>query len=172
MVFDGERFHRPLCPAGILSLRKRAGAVLLAALTLVASACSMATKVRSMFGGDLPFYVVVMPEANENSAVAVDAVVVYNQNVLDQIMKLRASEWFAKKKQFMNDHRGDIDVQAWEWIPDQVVPEQNIAYRAGARKVVLFADYASEGEHRAALDPQQRFRLVLDTLDLNVKVIQ
>lgn len=138
----------------------------------VAAGCSFPTKVRSMFGGELPFFVTVAPDANENSAVAVDVVVVYNKMVLDQLMKLKASEWFAGKSQFLNDHRDDIAVRGWEWIPNQVVPQQSIEYRAGAQKVVLFADYASDGVHRAAIDPQQSFHLVLDALDLNVKVAQ
>src|ERR1700736_6576693 len=39
-------------------------------------ACSVASSTRSMFGGRLPFQVTVAPDANENSAVAVDLVVV------------------------------------------------------------------------------------------------
>jgi len=173
MMLNGERLFSLLLPGGGHSPRKYdRGVLVIFLLPLLVSACSVTTKVRSMFGGDIPFYVTVSSDANENSAVAVDLIVVYDKNVLEQLMKLRAAEWFAQKRQFMNDHRGDVDVQGWEWIPSQVVAPQSIAYRSGARKVVVFADYASDGVHRAAVDPQQSFHLLLDTLDLNVKVAQ
>lgn len=136
------------------------------------SACGVATKVRSAFGGELPFRVTVAPDANENSAVAVDLVVVYDTKVLDQLMKLRASEWFARKQQFLNDFSNEVTVRGWEWVPSQAVDEQSIAYRSGARKVVLFADYHTEGDHRASVDPQQSFHLVLGPLDMTLEVAQ
>jgi len=172
MFNDGERFHRPLCPSGFSSPKNRLGVTLLAVLTLVASACSLPTKVRSMFGGELPFNVTLASDANENSAVAVDAVVVYDKNVLEQLMKVPAAEWFKKKDQFVNDHRGNITVQQWEWTPSQLVPQQTVIYRAGAQKVLLYADYASDGDHRAVVDPQQRFVLVLNKLNLDIKEIK
>jgi hypothetical protein len=133
------------------------------------ASCSVAKSVRRGFGGEIPFTVTVAPDANENSAVAVDVVVVYDPIALDQLMKLPARKWFADKKQFENDHRGQIDVQSWEWAPSQSVGEQSVAYHSGARKIVVFADYLREGDHRAALDPQQPFHLTLDTLNLDVR---
>jgi len=143
-------------------------AILLAFL----ASCSTTTKMRqSMFGGEIPFSVTVGHEANENSAVAVDLVVVYDQGVLDQLLKLRAAEWFNVKDQFLKDHRDQVFVKGWQWAPSQRVTDQSVPYHSGARKVVLFADYATEGAHREVVDPQQKFHLELDKLDLNVKVI-
>jgi type VI secretion system protein len=165
----GRLFRRPLSLASLSPVSRRVLSMAVALIVLSVSGCSFPTKVRSMFGGELPFYVTVASDANENRAVAVDAVVVYNKTVLDQLMKLKASEWFEAKKQFRNDHGDAIHVREWEWIPNQVVPEQTIEYRAGAQKVVLFAVYATDGVHRLAVDPQQSFLLVLDRLDLEVK---
>jgi len=36
-------------------------------------------------------------------------------------------------------------------------------------KIAIVADYLREGDHRAALDPQQPFHLTLDTLNLDVR---
>ncbi len=136
------------------------------------TSCGVTTKVRSAFGGDLPFRVTVAPDANENSAVAVDLVVVCDTKVLDQLLKLKATEWFARKQQFLNDYSDALAVKGWEWIPNQVVDEQFVPYRSGARKVVLFADYHTDGEHRASVDPQQPFHLVLGPMDLQLEVAQ
>ena len=131
--------------------------------------CSIGTKVRSAFGGAFPFTVTVAPKANESSAVAVDLIVVYDEPTLEQLKKLSAREWFQDgfKTQFVNAHRSDVDVHGWEWIPNQKVEEQSVSYHSGARKVVLFADYLADGEHRAVIDPQP-FHLTLDRLDLVV----
>ena len=172
MSNTGGRELRPAAATAVAVSRKLL-------LTLVAigafgavSSCGVTTKVRSAFGGELPFRVTVAPDANENSAIAVDVLVVYDAKVLDQLMKLRAAEWFARKQQFLNDYSEEVSVRGWEWIPSQVVEEQSIAYRSGARKVVLFADYHTEGDHRASVDPQQSFHLVLGPLDMALEVAQ
>jgi hypothetical protein len=140
----------------------------LLSFVLATVGCSMPTKVRSMFGGGTEFRVNIAPNANENSAVAVDALVVYDAKVLDLLLKTKASDWFAKKQQFLSDYRDAIDIKSWEWIPSQAVPKQSLEYHAGAKKVLVFADYATAGDHRAAVDPQQTFTLFLDTLDMKV----
>ena len=138
-------------------------------LCLVLS-CGAATATRSMFGGSLPFQVTVAPDANENSAIAVDLVVLYDAKLVEQLLKLKASDWFKQKNQFVRDHPNQVAVHGWEWVPSQAVKPQTISYGSGARKVVLFADYVSEGDHRATVDPQQSFRLLLQKIDFDVQV--
>lgn len=173
MSYTGGRELRPALATCFARSRKLLLTLLLAFGALGAvSSCGVATKVRSAFGGELPFTVTVAPDANENSAVAVDLLVVYDTKVLDQLMKLRASEWFARKQQFLNDYSNEVTVRGWEWVPSQVVDEQSVPYRSGARKVVLFADYHTEGDHRASIDPQQSFHLVLGPLDMAVEAAE
>jgi type VI secretion system protein len=138
-------------------------ALLCGALTL---ACSTGQKVRSMFGGELPVQVTVDDDANDNSAIAVDMVVVYDNKLLDDLLKMPATDWFTKRDQLKKDYGDSLDITKWEWVPGQIVPSFSIPYHTGARKVLLFADYRTQGEHRAAVDPQQPFRLVLGENDL------
>lgn len=143
-----------------------------ALLFLVSGGCSTGKKVRSMFGGMLPMQVDVAPDVNEDSPVAVDLVVVYDPKLVDALLKMPASEWFSKREQFVKDHAKSVALQSWEWVPGQKVEPVSIAYRAGARKVVLFADYRTDGEHRLAVEPQQPFRLVLGPQDLAVEELR
>jgi type VI secretion system protein len=153
--------------------RLRALPAAVAILIAVSAACSTGAKVRSMFGGLLPMQVSVAPALNENAPVAVDLVVVYDAKVLDALLKLPAAEWFTKKQQLVKDYPNGLDVQkSWEWTPGQEIPKQTITYHAGAKKVVLFADYQTDGEHRVTVDPQQPFRLVLGEGDLTVEAPQ
>lgn len=125
-----------------------------------------------MFGGMLPMQVQVSPHANEDTAVAVDLVVVYDTKAGDELLKMTASQWFQARDQFLADHPKEVAKQSWEWVPGQAVPPQSINYRVRAQKVVLFADYVTDGAHRAVVPPQQPFRLVLGDRDLAVEAIQ
>jgi type VI secretion system protein len=139
---------------------------------LIASGCSVAGKVRSAFGGDLPIKVTVVPGANEDTPIAVDLLLVYDQKLMDDLLKMPAATWFTKKEQFLKDHENDVVVTHREWAPGQAVAPLSIAYKPGVRKVVLFADYVTEGDHRAVVMPQQPFHLVLGERDFSVEAVQ
>lgn len=141
------------------------------ATSIVLVACSVAP-VRSAFGGRLPMQVSIVSGANDDSPVAVDLVVVYDKKLMDDLLKMPAAQWFAKRQQFKADHDRQIDVSGWEWVPGQSVPPITIPYKAGAKNVVLFADYHSEGDHRAVVGPQEPFKLVLGERDFAVEKAQ
>jgi type VI secretion system protein len=150
---------------------KPAGAGFLLVSLVLALSCGAAAATRSLFGGRLPFQVAIASDANNDSAVAVDVVVVYDAKLADELLKVRAADWFdpKQKTQFLKDHARQIKVQGWEWVPAQRVGDLSVPYEAGARKVIVFADYLTEGDHRAAVDPQQRFKLVLGKFDFSVE---
>jgi hypothetical protein len=139
------------------------------AFILLFAMCSAAGKVRSAFGGQLPLTVTVMPGANDDSAIAIDFVVVYDQKLLDEIVKVSAAEWFSKKSRFLADHPQELVVESREWVPGQPVAPLTIPYKIGAKKIVLFADYHSAGEHRAVVPPQQSSVITLGETDLTVE---
>jgi len=173
MTNDAGREGLPAAATRVVAYRSFLRTLLLAlGVTCTLASCGVTTKVRSAFGGELPFTVMVAPDANENSAIAVDLVVVYDNKLLDQLLKIKATEWFARKQQFLNDYSNELAVKGWEWIPSQIVEEQFVPYRSGARKVVLFADYHTDGEHRASVDPQKPFHLLLGPLDMTLEVAQ
>jgi type VI secretion system protein len=155
--------HAKAAPRGAL--------VLFLSLTVF---CSALTAFRSLFGGRLPFQVAIAPDANNDSAIAVDVVVVYDAKLADEMLKLRAADWFdaKQKRQFLADHAGKVRVQGFEWVPDQRVDERAVQYEAGARKVIIFASYLTEGDHRAAIDPRQPFRLILANADFRVEQLR
>lgn len=145
---------------------------LLIPLLLLASSCGLPNRVRSMFGGQLPIQVSIAPDANENSPLAVELIVVYNDKLIDKLMEKRARDWFAGREQFLRDYADDVKSRKWEWIPGQKVEPIDLAYGIGAKRVVLFADYVTPGDHRATIDPQQPFRLILGQSDLELEMIQ
>src|SRR2546423_3787133 len=101
MMISG-RGGRGVCATALSSARKllATGLVLLA---ILATGCSVTGKVRSAFGGQLPLKVTVAPGANDDTAIAVDFVVVYNDKLLDVIMKVSAAVCVGKQIRFLAD---------------------------------------------------------------------
>jgi type VI secretion system protein len=139
---------------------------------LAAASCGMPNRVRSMFGGQLPIQVTISPNANEDSALAVEMIVAYDEKVVDELLKMPARKWFDGREQFLRDHPEKIDTWKWEWTPGQTVAPLELSYGIGAKRVVLFADYLTPGEHRATIDPQQPFRLVLGQSELELEAVR
>ena len=141
-------------------------------LCAVLAACSVTKKVTSAFGGQLPVQVQIADDANEDSPIAFDTVIVYDKDLVEALLKMSANDWFAKKKQFIADHQSDVAVQSWEWVPGQIVEPLSIDYRPGAKKVVLFAYYQTEGDHRAVIQPRQPAKIVFNDREFSVEAQQ
>jgi type VI secretion system protein len=157
--------------------RKSPGAVALSqcfgvlAVVVFLASCSTGRKVRSAFGGQLPIDVTVADAANDNSPIAVDILVVYDARLVDKLVEMPASEWFSKKQQFIADHPRVV-LQSWEWVPGQRIEPFKVRYGSGARNVVLFADYRTEGPHRKVIGAPKPIRIVLGERDVTVEVAQ
>lgn len=150
-------------------LRRWARIVLPGLLLGLVLSCS--ANPRSFFGGDLKLQVDVAPEANQNSAVAVELLVVSNEQVLADAMKLSAHDWFLKREEWKRDHPKGYVSWSWEWVPGQSVPPQKLSFGTGARAGLLFADYLSAGNHRLRFDPHQGVRLHLGEKEFTVEPI-
>ena len=157
-----------LPPAGLCRSRQAPPRLLL--LTVLGiflwsclTSCGVASRTRSLFGGDLKMAVKVSADLNQNAPVAVDLVVVYEKSLLQQLQELGAQEWFRQRDQLQRDFPKGFDVWSWEWVPGQEVEDQVLSFRLGAAGALIFADYFEPGAHRQAVDPHEHFRLELGT---------
>jgi type VI secretion system protein len=133
-----------------------------AALALLAlSACGGNRP--SLFGGDIKVAATVDPGANQNNPIAVELVVVYDKDLLQELLKLNARQWFQKREQYKKDHPDDGDFISWywEWVPGQEVLPKEISFGTGARGALVFADYVTGQDNRARFDPHQDVRIHL-----------
>ncbi len=153
-------------------LPSRAPWILIPLVLLAATSCGLPNRARSMFGGQLPIQVTILPNANEDSPLAVELIVVYEDKIVDKLLEKKAREWFAGRDQFLRDYADDVDSWKWEWIPGQEVRPIELTYGIGAKRVVLFADYLTPGDHRATIDPQRPFRLVLGQSEIELEELQ
>jgi type VI secretion system protein len=137
--------------------------VLLLAVCLVAS-CGVKRKVSRLFAGDVKMQVTVSPRLNNNTPVPVEIVYLYDQGLLESVLQKSAQDWFANREQIIKDNspRKKLESWYWEWVPGQKFEEPfDLSYRIGARGAVIFAGYASAGNHRQAIDPQLNITLNL-----------
>jgi type VI secretion system protein len=156
---------------GKLLLRSRTLLILIVPL-LFAAACGLPNRVRSMFGGELPIQVSISPDANENTPLAVELIVVYENKIVDKLLEKKAREWFSGREQFLRDYADHVKSWKFEWTPGQEVAPLELSYGVGAKRVVLFADYVTPGEHRASIDPQRPFRLILGQSELKLEEVR
>ena len=94
-------------------------------------------------------------DANEDSAIPFEIVLVSDPALLNRLAEMPASQWFTKREELLRTFPKGIESQGhWEVVPGQRVPRIKGAEFRGKRAlgVFLFADYLPKGAHRARLD--------------------
>lgn len=120
-----------------------------------AGCSNIGARTRSFFGGQVLIDITVEPDANRNSPVAMDLLIVYDEALLSQLLKLTAKEWFTQRDQIKKDHLEDsgLETWEWEWVPGQLVPPLELPLKPDAEGAIVFVDYLSAGAHRFRVDP-------------------
>lgn len=114
--------------------------------------------------------VTVAPQANQDSAVAMDLIVVYDDGLIDTLFKLSANSYFAQKQQIMRDNPGQIDVWSWEVVPGQVVPSRQIKFSQPIpRGGIFFANYLTPGDHRIRVGKETGVKITLAPKDFSLQ---
>lgn len=107
------------------------------------------------------------PNANHNSALAVDLVIIYSSELLGTISQMSAKAYFASSKQLLLDNPTLLDIWHWELVPGQMVqnfqPPQDKGEAFGA---YVFADYQTPGDHRLRVTPDGIVNIILMKDDL------
>ncbi len=113
----------------------------------------------------------ISPDANHNEPIAVDLLEIDDKDLLKDVAKMTASDWFQKRDQIRHDFpkSKSIAVRSWEWVPGQVVPEVKIPMRKPPRLILVFAKYATPGPHRVVLDPAKPISLQFAREDMKVE---
>jgi type VI secretion system protein len=95
----------------------------------------------------------VAAQANLDTPIAVDTVLVRNPQVFDMLLGLPAAKWFAQRDQFRRDYPNDIHVLSYEVVPGQQILAKPFEFKGQrAAGVLVFADYQTPGVHRVRLD--------------------
>lgn len=91
-------------------------------------------------------------DANNDTATAIDLVIVYKSDLLKALMKIPATHYFASAEQIRRDYPQMIDVWHWELAPTQTLMNYPITLRDDpAVGALIFTYYNTPGEHRIRL---------------------
>jgi type VI secretion system protein len=139
---------------------RMAGAAVILAVVVALSGCGSFARPGGIKTGEI--IVTAALDANENSPVAVDVVLVYDPAVIEKLVSLPAATWFAEREQFLRDAPDGIDVLRHEIVPGttQTITVSNVQ-RLKASGAVIFVNYLNDGEHRLRIDALETVRLQL-----------
>lgn len=129
-------------------------------LTAALPGCGVVAGTRSLFGlNPKP----VAPEwktlalraaedANANSALAVDVVLVKDATVLESLLAMPASKWFASREDLKRSFPEALTVYSYELVPAQTIKLNDKLWREqNAWAALVYASYPTPGEHRARM---------------------
>lgn len=136
--------------------------------------CGIRVRTRALFGEKLDVKIEISQKANENSAIAVDLIVVYDKGLITQLLKLTSEKWFEQRAQITRDYlKGEgLDLWSWEWVPGQQVEDQHLPLKPKAKGAFIFASYHSRGSHRYRIDPFTDLKICLMEKEFYVEQIK
>jgi type VI secretion system protein len=108
--------------------------------------------------------------ANQDSPIAIDIVYVYDSQLVPQLTQMTARDWFQKKSQVRQAFPTGFDVASFEVVPGQRGPIESVPPKSTqAIAAFVFANYASEGTHRARIDGLEHFFIALGDKDFVIQ---
>jgi type VI secretion system protein len=95
---------------------------------------------------------VAAPDANHDSAVAVDLVFITDPVAARRVEALSAEDYFTQRAQLLRDFPDGITVRSWGLAPGQVARDQSTDADCNRVSTLLFARYATPGDHRQKIE--------------------
>lgn len=96
----------------------------------------------------------VAENANGNSPIPVDLVLISDDAVTAPVMALTAADWFQRREQFLRDFPGKIRIMSFELVPGSTVAARPVERSPRPVAAVVFANYQIPGAHRLRISDQ------------------
>ncbi len=110
--------------------------------------------------------------ANDSSPVKIHVVIAYKEDLAAEIAKLNAKDYFEKAKKLKSDAGDDLDVFSIDVVPDSSVSLDIAPSSSTGVVALMFARYASPGDHRTNIGADYEIQVNLDKTDLKVTPIK
>jgi hypothetical protein len=132
------------------------------------AACSTPSWLCWFPGGVKTITLVTGPDTNGGQAIAVDLAFVTQDLPAKEIAKLNARDYFARRTQLLRDFPEAVQVRSWELAPGQLVKQADTDPPCNLVGTFIFAGYATQGDHRAAVGNVSSLLVTLGAADLMV----
>src|SRR5271156_3495695 len=99
----------------------------------------------------------VAANANDNSVVPFDAVVIRDKKLLQQISQMDAAAWFRAKGRcnYRDGAKAKVEFHSWEFVPGQTF-RIDVPAPGSVKGILGFADYATPGAEKKARSAQHQ----------------
>ena len=113
-------------------------------------------------------------DANSNSAIAVDVVMLHDEESLGLLQNLPASKWFATRDDLLKTFPKGLSFQTVELAPGQTLQmKQDMFLQKRQVGTLVFANYLTPGEHRVRVDQLKgQLMIQLSTKSFTVMTVQ
>lgn len=151
-------------------LRRLAAAAMTMLVLVLVSGCSTPSWLCLNPSGVSTVTIRAQPNANINSAVAVDLLFVRDDQLVTELLQTPALDYFARRDQIRRDFT-DSDVRRWSWelAPGQQVDRASVSPPCGRKATFVFASYATPGDHRLRLGDDSAVVIILNERDFQVQ---
>lgn len=97
----------------------------------------------------------VSRKANDDNPLRVEVIVAYDAELVDELDRLTANEWFDQREQRMRSNPDGAAFRTWRWelTPGLEVPNIELPLRGVPAQGLIYAGYYSRGKHSARFDP-------------------
>ena len=111
----------------------------------------------------------MQPAVNMNFPLAIDIVTIYEPALVDKVLGMKASDWFATKDSLLKTYPKALQSRSWELAPGESKIVDGKPFREKhVFAAVSFADYFAQGDHRIRLDELEgSIRLEFEANDFN-----
>lgn len=175
MLYANRLFYKTISPVRTGGWARTASALLVVCLAAsILAGCGLGVRTRALAGGKVRVQVFVAQNANQNNPVAVDLVMVYDKNLLKELTRMSAKDWFERRDQIKRDYTEGqgLDAWEWEWVPGQSVPAQALPLKPAAIGALVFANYFTPGVHRGRFDPHESIAVNLLETSFTVEPVK
>src|SRR4051794_37938600 len=114
----------------------------------------------------------VSEDANQNSPVPADLVIIQDKKVAVEVAKLSAKDWFDRRAQITRDFTTKLQVVSWEWVPGQHVGPIDVDVAARTVGAFLFANYLNGGVHRGYIDVHSPVVVTLGAEEFSIQPLK
>jgi hypothetical protein len=110
---------------------------------------------------------------NNNAPVAIHVLVIYKKRVWEVLTKMNSKDYFNNADQLYQQYGDNIDRFTYEAIPGiNMIPAQINLSNDFAEGILVFARYATTGDHRRTIDGARIVLIHLYRDDFEIQTIQ
>ena len=111
----------------------------------------------------------VAEQANDDTPIAVDFVVVSDPDLFKLLSGVSAQQWFNEREQYRRDYREQFSVWSLELVPGQFREVRDFPFSGDeAAGLLVFAGYNTPGAHRLRLSEPGRVWLRFDSREMRL----